>query len=198
MFSRYFGGKWPATKKMIYQHILQDTYQTPHIMERYPKERWSKIWNNLHLADIPTTWKISAYEYINEIIPTEEKKYRHNITASSACKKCEFLDTQKHRVTNCGPAKFVWEEAKRRLCTIGDIKSVNGMNQVLLCIDPPTESNVFVHVWLAVSLLLYQLTTELPTVNYYIGMLKTEKIKVKYKYQSDARSKIHQLDLLQL
>ncbi|KAJ4451775.1 hypothetical protein ANN_03247, partial [Periplaneta americana] len=154
--------------------------------------------NNLHLADIPTTWKISAYEYINEIIPTEEKKYRHNITASPACKKCGYLDTQKHRVTNCGPAKLVWEEAKRRLYSIGDIQSVNGTNQVLLCIDPPTESNVFVHMWLAVSLLHYQLTTELPTVNDYIGMLKTEKIKVKYKYQSDARTKIHKLDLLQL
>ena len=98
------------TTTFIYKQIIQDT-QEPYIVKKYPNRRWTNIWNNLHLSNIPTAWKTTVYCYINQIIPTEEKKYRHHLTSSPLCKKCGRLDTLKPRLTHSGDAKLIWGKA---------------------------------------------------------------------------------------
>ncbi|KAJ4433686.1 hypothetical protein ANN_15997 [Periplaneta americana] len=98
--------------KLIYKYIMKDSIHSPRIVEQFPNQRWHKIWHNIHRANIPTAWQTTVYCYINQIIPTEERKHRHHLTDSPACKICGFIDTLKHRITNCGTAKTTWNGAK--------------------------------------------------------------------------------------
>ncbi|KAJ4435278.1 hypothetical protein ANN_23856 [Periplaneta americana] len=99
--------------KLIYKYIMKDSIHSPRIVEQFPNQRWHKIWHNIHRANIPTAWQTTVYCYINQITPMEERKHRHHLTDSPACKICGFIDTLKHRITNCGTAKTTWNGAKK-------------------------------------------------------------------------------------
>ncbi|KAJ4430266.1 hypothetical protein ANN_22478 [Periplaneta americana] len=125
--------------KIIYTYLMKKAVQTPGIVEKLPNQRWGNIWRNLHMANIPTARKTTVYCYLNHIIPTEEKRHRHNLTDSPACKKCGWLDTLKHRVTNCGAAKTIWEGAKALLVKVWPDSQLHDWFQTLLVLDPPTK-----------------------------------------------------------
>ena len=91
-------------------------------MVRYPNRNWKTIWENLNLQHIPLQWKITMFCTINEIIPTEEKKFRHNMTNTPLCQKCNTIDTLKHRLTTCSNIREIWtwtiEQLNRKVTTI--------------------------------------------------------------------------------
>ncbi|KAJ4437581.1 hypothetical protein ANN_17726 [Periplaneta americana] len=183
--------------KTIYTYLMKKAVQTPRIVEKLPNQKWGNIWRNLHMANIPTAWKTTVYCYLNQIIPTEEKRHRHNLTDSPACKKCGWLDTLKHRVTNCGAAKTIWEGAKALLVKVWPDSQLHDWFQTLLVLDPPTKQNKFVTVWLASGFLHYQLTKSLHKMEEFLHMLKEEAAKLEMK--DDKSSQIlKELKLLQL
>ncbi|KAJ4444821.1 hypothetical protein ANN_06618 [Periplaneta americana] len=183
--------------KIIYTYLMKKNVQIPRIVEKLPNQRWGDIWRNMHMANIPTAWKTTVYCYLNQIIPTEEKRHRHNLTDSPACKKCGWLDTLKHRVTNCGAAKTIWEAAKVLLVKIWPDSQIHDCFQTLLVLDPPTKHNKFVTVWLASGFLHYQLTKPLHKIEEFLHMLKEEAAKLETK--NDKSSQIlKELRLLKL
>ncbi|KAJ4433352.1 hypothetical protein ANN_15611 [Periplaneta americana] len=183
--------------KTIYTYFMKKAVQTPRIVEKLPNQKWGNIWRNLHMANIPTAWKTTVYCYLNQIIPTEEKRHRHNLTDSPACKKCGWLDTLKHRVTNCGAAKAIWEGAKALLVKVWPDSQLHDWFQTLLVLDSPTKQNKFVTVWLASGFLHYQLTKSLHKMEEFLHMLKEEAAKLEMK--DDKSSQIlKELKLLQL
>ena len=182
--------------KFIYKHIMRKSFQTPYIVTKYPNQRWSKTWHNIHLPNIPTAWKNTVYCYINQIIATEEKKYRHHMSESPACKHCGNVDTLKHRITNCGTAKIIWEKAKNLLSQQWPDSSINEWYQTLLTLDPPTTNNRFVKVWLASGFLHYQLTANCHKVTEFLQMLNDAYTQLKYKYRGVQMKNLEELKQL--
>ncbi|KAJ4430228.1 hypothetical protein ANN_22440 [Periplaneta americana] len=184
--------------KLIYKHIMENNFQSPRITEQFPNQRWHKIWHNIHLANIPTAWQTTVYCYINHIIPTEERKHQHHLTDSSACKTCGYLDTLKHRITNCGTAKTTWDGAKHLLQQIWPTSQLNDKHQTLLLVDPPSENAVFVKVWLAAGFLHYQLTASVHTMEELLKMFATERHKFEQKCNAMNNQNLQQLKSLHL
>ncbi|KAJ4440325.1 hypothetical protein ANN_08464 [Periplaneta americana] len=99
-----------------------------------------------------------------------------------AClQKCGWTDTLKHRVTNCGAAKTIWEAAKALLVKIWPDSQLHDWFQTLLVLDPPTKQNKFVTVWLASGFLHYQLTKPLHKIEEFLHMLKEEAARLETK-----------------
>ncbi|KAJ4442365.1 hypothetical protein ANN_03951 [Periplaneta americana] len=184
--------------KLIYKHIMKNNFQSPRITEQFPYQRWHKIWHNIHLANIPTAWQTTVYCYINHIIPTEERKHRHHLTDSPACKTCGYLETLKHRITNCGTAKTTWDGAKHLLQQIWPTSQLNDKHQTLLLVDRPTENAVFIKVWLAAGFLHYQLTASVHTMEEFLKMLATERHKFEQKCNAMNNQNLQQLKSLHL
>ncbi|KAJ4440714.1 hypothetical protein ANN_08862 [Periplaneta americana] len=184
--------------KLIYKYIMKDSINSPRIVEQFPNQRWHKIWHNIHRANIPTAWQTTVYCYINQIIPTEERKHRHHLTDSPACKICGFIDTLKHRITNCGTAKTTWNGAKNLLQQIWPTSKLNDQHQTLLLMDPPTENAVFVKAWLAAGFLHYQLTASSHTMEELVKILTTERKNFEQKCSGRYSQNCQELQLLHL
>ncbi|KAJ4426119.1 hypothetical protein ANN_26928 [Periplaneta americana] len=87
------------TTKEIYTSLLAVKETVPSIITKYPNMKWKRIWKIFTLPNISTDWKTSAYKVVNDIVPTEAKKYHHNITHSPLCQQCGCFDTLHHRLT---------------------------------------------------------------------------------------------------
>ncbi|KAJ4438158.1 hypothetical protein ANN_14097 [Periplaneta americana] len=184
--------------KLIYKYIMKNSIHSPRIVEQFPNQRWHKIWHNIHLANIPTAWQTTVYCYINQIIPTEQRKHRHHLTDSPACKTCGFIDTLKHRITNCGIAKTTWKGAKNLLQQIWPTSKQNDRHQTLLLMDPPTDNAVFVKAWLAAGFLHYQLSASSHTMEEFVKILTTERKNFEQKCSGRYSQNCQELQLLHL
>jgi hypothetical protein len=51
----------------------------------------------------------------HDILPTNERLRRINLSATADCQKCRVLDTPIHRLTQRGEAKEVWEWTRKRI-----------------------------------------------------------------------------------
>ena len=61
-----------------------------------------RVFDQIRDPEIPITyWKVQAYKLINELVPTEEKKFRHNLPSSPMYPTCNNIDTQRHRLLSC-------------------------------------------------------------------------------------------------
>jgi hypothetical protein len=74
-----------------------------------PGMDWSPY--DLGSDNIKATW----FLVIHDLLPTNERLHRINLTETSRCKAYGAEDTRLHRLIECQRGKAVWDETRRRL-----------------------------------------------------------------------------------
>lgn len=150
------------TTKEIYTSLLDVKETIPSIMKKYPNMNWKRIWKIFTQPNISTDWKTSAYKVVNDIVPTEAKKYHHNITHSPLCQQCGSFDTLHHRLTTCRPV--VWSWLCRKLIKASHTDNPNDVLRMVLQLEIPTHSNKFALTWIIMGYLHYMISDTNPTI----------------------------------
>jgi len=101
-------------KKYLYT-TMKDLYNagTMHremrIMKIWPHAEWETIWKNLQATPVSDTVKSTWYRVIHDIIPTNYRLHRINMSTSPSCSECGDTDTLEHRLTECGEGSDSWD-----------------------------------------------------------------------------------------
>jgi hypothetical protein len=88
------------------------------ITKMWPTQNWDTIWRNLHETPIPEAEKGEWYRTINDIIPTNERLNKINLTPNDKCTQCNRIDTITHRITVCGEVSKSWEWTKHKIASL--------------------------------------------------------------------------------
>ena len=93
---------WGGTKEM-------------RIATLYPNTQWTRVWQNLQA--VWTSEKIRAewYKVIHDIVPTNVRLARINLSDTDRCRLCGRLDTLIHRLTECKEMLDIWGWTRRRI-----------------------------------------------------------------------------------
>ena len=78
----------------------------------------SSVWSNLHgipvLEDINLDW----YRAIHDIVLTQDRLNRINISETNLCRHCNATDNLSQRFIECGECQVMWEWKREILVTI--------------------------------------------------------------------------------
>jgi hypothetical protein len=70
------------------------------IVMRYSTVEWDQVWINLHTTWASDNIKVMWFLVIHDLLPTNERLHRINLTETSKCKVCGE-DTRLHRLIEC-------------------------------------------------------------------------------------------------
>jgi hypothetical protein len=62
--------------------------------------------------------KAVLFLVIHDLLPTNERLHRINLTETLRCKVCGGNDTSLHRLIECQGRRAVWEETRKKLALI--------------------------------------------------------------------------------
>ena len=82
---------------------------TMRIETLYPEVCWDIVWTNLNAAWIPNKIKITWYQVIHDIEPTNDRLARIKLRDDPHCSLCRKTDTILHCLTKCNVAANIWE-----------------------------------------------------------------------------------------
>jgi hypothetical protein len=85
------------------------------ITKIWPNQNWDAIWGNLHKTLISEAEKGEWYRTIHDIIPTNERLNKINLTPND---KCDRTDTITHRITVCGEGSKSWEWTEHKMASL--------------------------------------------------------------------------------
>ena len=88
------------------------------IMKIWPHAEWETIWGNLQATPVSDTVKSTWYRVIHDIIPTNYRLHRINMSTSASCSECGGTDTLEHRLTECGEGFDSWEQTRSVIARI--------------------------------------------------------------------------------
>lgn len=167
-----------TTARQVYKIIRKNNKVTPSIMVKYPNRKWTSIWKNLSLPYIPLEWKGTMYCTINDIVPTEDKKYRHNMANTPFCKKCNSIDTLKHRLTTCSNIREVWNWTLTQLKRLAPTENPNDHLRTTLHLETHTTQNTIAQAWLSTAFTHYAIISDRHNLDEFKRRLIQEKCKI--------------------
>ena len=88
------------------------------IQKLWPGTDWKQVWKNLGAAPIMEHVRSDWYQAIHELIPTNVRLQRINMTPTDNCQRCAAADTLEHRLTNCGEGKLIRNYTKTAIVTM--------------------------------------------------------------------------------
>lgn len=141
--------KWNS--KSIYGHLRNQQKAIPGIEVKFPNYNWKTIWAFLKTNHIPTDWKTCGYSVINDIIPTEAKKFQHGISTTPNCKSCGKVDNIRHRLTTCPIVQPAWKWISNILRRVAPTGNPNTAMQTLLHLEIDKHHDGFLQRWLALG-----------------------------------------------
>lgn len=165
----------PRTSKIIYKVLRSRMTTTPSVQEKFPNRPWSRIWKNLNFPHVPTEWLVTSYMMVNDVIPTESKKHKHNMVDSPACGKCNRLDTIQHRLIGCQGTRTIWTWLKHQLCKFDMSTNPNDALRKILHFDFGSSENLETQLWLIHGVVHYVLSSEHPEIRELKRVLYDEK-----------------------
>lgn len=68
---------------------------------------WSIVWKHISRSWLGSATRSAWYVVVNDLVATNSRRHRHNITAAAACAECGQEDTLLHRMTVCGAAEDI-------------------------------------------------------------------------------------------
>ncbi|KAJ4451298.1 hypothetical protein ANN_02759 [Periplaneta americana] len=151
--------------KEIYHCLHQSLYEIPYIQQKFPNKNWLRIWTCFKWSNVPSEWKVTTYEVVNEIVPTEHKKYMCNMVLSPLCKRCGQIDTVRHRLTNCNAqVTQMWTWLRRHLQRIHRIDNPNDILRILLEMELPSAAHSYTSTWLTMGYIQYCMRSTTPSL----------------------------------
>ena len=109
-----------ALKRRVYgvlsEYNSKSTTPIPiRIHERHPHKNWRAIWKNVSMDHLHDTVTSIWYRAAHDILPTNERLRRINLSATADCQACGVMDTPIDRLTQCGEAAKVWDWTRKRI-----------------------------------------------------------------------------------
>lgn len=83
-------------------------------MSKNPSIVWENVWININQNFLDSKCKIALYYFVNDIIPTKFKLFKHKIrgTKDQTCNICGQTDDKEHRLRNCEETQNLWNYVK--------------------------------------------------------------------------------------
>ena len=130
-----------VTAAGLYKSLVREG-AAPKICLRLQAYPWPRIWGRLALPALPQPLFEAGFNFINNILPTEERRHRLRLAASPACTFCgAALDNLVHAFTACRRVAEAWEclllRASRLLGPIRDL-------DLLFLKFPPRQAEIHV------------------------------------------------------
>jgi len=85
------------------------------IYKLWPHTDWTQVWKNFNDVHITENMRCVWYQVIHDILPTNARLHRVNVTQSNTCLRCVSTDTLEHLLTACGEGQLIWNHAKSLL-----------------------------------------------------------------------------------
>lgn len=107
------------TTKQIYTHFIDSLQIQPAVVLKNVNFTWENIWLNLNMKFIDSNLRVALYYYINDIIPTRSKLFKHKIrgTDDDICSVCGTTDDLNHRLKSCTSSFTIWSYVKEQITT---------------------------------------------------------------------------------
>ena len=177
--------------RSIYNFLMSKNTKDPSIMVKYPNENWQAIWKTFTTPYILTDWKVQAYKLINELIPTEEKKFRHNLSSSPMCPTCNNIDTQRHRLLSCHNAKPIWQWTFKTLQNTLPEMTVSNFYSLVLKLHVCSKRHQFGQIWLTMGYIHYMMTSSNKNLDNFRHQLTQAKHQLR-KFNTERSSRYAQ------
>ena len=102
-----------AYKRRLYNNMynmirVETGIQDMRITKIWPNTNWNTVWKNLHYTPIPGGTKAVWYKVINDILPTNERLHKIQMSPTDTRSICGMHDTPQHRLTECGEDPQIW------------------------------------------------------------------------------------------
>jgi len=107
-------------KKGVYATLQKisnaaSTMQDMRITRMWPQTNWKNVWRNLKATPVQKSDLVTWYKAMHDIIPTNTRINRFNITNKDICTDCGKRDTLEHRLVECGEGTRTWQWASSRI-----------------------------------------------------------------------------------
>ncbi|MBM3939095.1 MAG: hypothetical protein FJ333_10665, partial [Sphingomonadales bacterium] len=98
-----------VTSRGLYA-ALRPEGPVPKIKLRLPGFPWTRIWGRLALPSLPQQLFEIGFNFLNNILPTGERRHRMRLVASPACTFCQApVESVAHVLTGCTRVAEAWE-----------------------------------------------------------------------------------------
>ena len=84
----------------------------------WPGTNWNRIWKNLWPTPAPETTKAIRYKTLHDILPTNERLHKINISPTDRCTRCQEKGTIQHRITGCEEGSQQWSWTKQGIAYV--------------------------------------------------------------------------------
>ena len=81
----------------------------------YPNTQWTRVWKNLQEVWTTDTIRAEWYKVLHDIVPTNFRLARINLSDTNRFRLCGRCDTLIHRLTVCMEMKDTWDWTRRRI-----------------------------------------------------------------------------------
>jgi hypothetical protein len=85
------------------------------IHERHPSKNWWAIWGNVNMAHFHDAVKSVWHRATHDILPTNERLRRINLSAAADCQECGVMGTPIYGLTQCGEAAEIRDWTRKRI-----------------------------------------------------------------------------------
>ena len=104
-------------RKLLYKGLLTSIHAVAglhemRIQKLWPDTDWIQVWKNLSDAPVSDNTQCVWYQFIHDLIPTNVRLHRINVTPSNTCQQCAAIDTLEHRLNVCGEGRLIWQYMK--------------------------------------------------------------------------------------
>ena len=148
---------------------------------------WNIVWKNLHYTPIPGGTKAAWYKVINDILPTNERLHKIQMSPTDTRSICGMHDTPQHRLTECGEGPKIWQWTTQKLAsilrTIPTLIPSDWLQRPQCALRPPTRRRAV--MWILANVVLFRTrpNREL-TLRDFIEFMQANKYKL---YQTRRR-----------
>jgi hypothetical protein len=112
-----------AYKKRIYNTILYYIQRHPDAPTKRIERLWplndrDTTWKNLHDTHIPSCQTAICYKTVHDILRTNVRLHKINMSSTDKCRYCDTQDTILHRLIKCGATQLMWKWTANKIATI--------------------------------------------------------------------------------
>jgi hypothetical protein len=165
------------------KRLLNETVESPlmRFVSLWPTLKWLLVWRNVQMMPGMETMKIRWYQLIHDLVPTNARLHRINLTPTKRCRLCTRVDTLQHRITGCGEGPRIWQWTRNRLAAIlrtdvGNIPETWLLQPDFLLWPPKRRRAV---LWIIAHMAVYRTEKERSlNMNDYLEFMRLAKWKM--------------------
>jgi hypothetical protein len=126
------------TVKLIYEKLLENTYETPKIIQKHPLHNYEFIWRNVNNKFLEHKQRDFLYKLVHNSLPYREMLHAYNIVNDQNCKICKnnSVDNGIHIFKECTIPTQIWPFVKELFFNLCNHRLKLKINALLWCEIP--------------------------------------------------------------